>query len=111
VVGNCCHFELEADLLRCLIIVLESWTVCYHQSDQSPLVVGPPGCRPCRMEREVAWYGTRSRPRKGAVPARLDDVIDGTGASTLGRRVTWHLYRLLGYFLTGSVGEHPVKNS
>ena len=62
-----------------------------------------------RMERE--GYGTRGRPIKGAVPARLDDVIDGTGASTRGRRVTWHLYRLLGYFLTGSVGEHPVKNS
>ena len=77
-VRNCCHFELEADLLRCLIIVLESWTVCYHQSDQFPLVVGPRGCRPCRMEREVVRHA-RSADRRGsagaATSARASDVV------------------------------------
>jgi len=54
VVGNYCHFDLEADLLWCLIIALKSWTACYRQIDQFPHAVGPRGGRPCMMEWEVA---------------------------------------------------------
>jgi len=37
------------------------------------------------MEREVAWCGTRGLPTEVTAPARrVDDVIDGTGASTRG---------------------------
>jgi len=101
VAGNDCHFELEVDLLRCLIIILKSWTACYHQIDQFPYVVGPRGCGPCRMEREVVRR----------LHARSVDRSDSPGASTFARRhaeVTW--YRLLGYFLAWRIGEHPMKN-
>jgi len=74
--GNCCRFELEADLLQCLIIiVLKSWTVCHHQSGQFPLVASPRGCGPCRMEREVVsrrrvGVGKRGVLMEWATPAR-----------------------------------------
>jgi len=105
-----CHFELEADSLRCLIMVLKSCTACYHQIDQFPYAVGPRGCGPCRMEREVVcrWHvrsanGSGSPGALALLQARSAGRSDSPGA-----QVTW--YRLLGYFLTWTVGEHPVKN-
>jgi len=62
------------------------------------------------MEREVVSRAvTESARRRGH--ARLADGMGNPGAATPARhdRMTW--YRLLGYFLTGSIGEHPVKNS
>jgi len=64
------------------------------------------------MKREVVWRGVPMEvaarrigvgkhgvPMEGAAPARQRRHGRVTG------------YHLLGYFLTGSVGEHPVKNS
>ena len=70
--GTAVTLSLRRTYCVCLIIELESWTACYHQSDQFPLVMGPRGCEPCRMEREVVWYiaGTRGLPMEVTAPAR-----------------------------------------
>jgi len=68
------------------------------------------------MEREVAWYGTHGLPTEVTAPARrwrrykrgLPMEVTAPAHCRHGR-VTW--YRLLGYFLTGLIGKHPVKNS
>ena len=67
------------------------------------------------MEREVVQHARSAdgSDSPGVSAAALQawsaNGNDSPGVLPRHGRVTW--YRLLGYFLTGSIGKHPVKNS